>query len=363
MHLALQQFLATAIQIGGLDCGGVYLLRGSERELELVAHTGLSPSFAKAAAHYPAGSPQAKLALRGQAVFDTFANLPVAHDAIELREGLRAFAYIPLYYKERIVGGINLASHTADEIPAQTRMAIEAVATQAAGAIVRIRAEGERHRLEQQILEISDREQARIGQDIHDGLCQQLVSLAFDAYSLQSELSGKRRPEARKAKRIADWLDQAITETRQLSRGLFPVRLETEGLPPALEELARATSDRFKIRCHFHSDSPVLVKDSSIATHLYRIAQEAVTNAVRHSRARSLWIRLRKHAAELELTVEDNGAGLSSAKQRKATGMGLHIMEYRTRTIGGRLHLGPGRRGGTIVSCCIPAAGAKQSQL
>jgi signal transduction histidine kinase len=90
----------------------------------------------------------------------------------------------------------------------------------------------ERHRLERQLLEISDREHARIGQDLHDGLCQHLVSLAFDANDLRRRLAAQGRPEAKTARRIAVYLDQAITETRQLSRGLFPVRLAREGLPP-----------------------------------------------------------------------------------------------------------------------------------
>ena len=93
----------------------------------------------------------------------------------------------------------------------------------------------------------------------------------------------------------------------------------------------------------------------AIATHLYRIAQEAVSNAVRHSRARNVAIRLRGQAGKIELTIADNGTGLAAAA-RKRTGMGLHIMDYRARTIEGVLHVGPGRRGGTVVSCCIPQA-------
>ena len=212
----------------------------------------------------------------------------------------------------------------------------------------------ERHRLERQILEISDREQARIGQDIHDGLCQQLVSLAFDANSLKSELSVRRLPVAKQAQRIADCLDQAITESRQLSRGLFPVRLETEGLPSALEELAKSACARFEIQCCFDSEGMVAVKNAVIATHLYRIAQEALINAVKHSRGRKVSIHLKAGANQLELRVEDDGVGLSPAKRKNATGMGLHIMAYRARAIGGTLHLVPGPRGGTVVSCCIP---------
>jgi PAS domain S-box-containing protein len=212
----------------------------------------------------------------------------------------------------------------------------------------------DRKRLERQILEISDREQARIGQDIHDGLCQHLVSLAFDANSLEQRLTAQRRPEAETAQRLADFLDQAISESRQLSRGLFPVRLGSEGLAPALDELAKATRDRFKLQCRFEGKGPGAVENSAIATHLYRIAQEAVTNAVKHSRARSVRICLRDHAVQLELRVEDNGTGFPSAAQKQSKGMGLHIMEYRARMIGGTLHLKSTRRGGTVVSCCVP---------
>jgi signal transduction histidine kinase len=212
----------------------------------------------------------------------------------------------------------------------------------------------ERQRLERQLLEISDREQARIGQDIHDGLCQHLVSLAFDANALRRDLSSQRRPQAKAARRIAALLDQAITESRQLSRGLFPVRLETEGLPSALEELAGTTRDRFKVQCRFGSKGPLAVQNSAMATHLYRIAQEAVSNAIRHSGARRISIRLIGRTTALELKVEDDGVGLSNLSGKQAAGMGLHIMEYRARTIGGTLGISPGRRGGTLISCCIP---------
>jgi PAS domain S-box-containing protein len=216
----------------------------------------------------------------------------------------------------------------------------------------------ERHRLERQILEISDREQARIGLDIHDGLCQQLVSLGFDANALRRELSAQHRPEAKIARRIARYLDQAITESRRLSRGLFPVRLGTVGLSSALQELAKSTSARFPIRCRFDGKGPVAFERAGFATHLYRIAQEAVANAVKHSRARTVCIRLRARARQIELAVEDDGTGLSPAKPMESAGLGLHIMDYRARAIGGTLRLGPGRRGGTVVSCCVPCPGS-----
>jgi signal transduction histidine kinase len=130
--------------------------------------------------------------------------------------------------------------------------------------------------------------------------------------------------------------------------------LEAEGLVPALEELARATRERFQIGCRVTSKKPVVVENRLTATHLYRIAQEAVTNAVKHSQARKVAIRLRDRAGGLELSVEDDGAGLPAAKPKEAKGLGLHIMDYRARSIGGTLRLAPGSRGGTKVSCCVP---------
>jgi PAS domain S-box-containing protein len=211
----------------------------------------------------------------------------------------------------------------------------------------------DRRRLERQIMEISDREQANIGQELHDGLCQQLVSLAFDANALKADLSASST-QARTAERIADLLDLAITEARQLARGLFPIRLQAEGLPPALEELARTTRERTGLECRFESGSIPSIEGKVAATHLYRIAQEAVSNAVRHSRAKAIWLRLSGSNGQLSLEIEDNGVGLPQNAQREAGGMGLHIMDYRARAIGGRLSLNQGANAGTRVCCCVP---------
>jgi signal transduction histidine kinase len=213
----------------------------------------------------------------------------------------------------------------------------------------------DRKRLEQQILEISDNEQARIGQDIHDGLCQQLVSLSFDANLMESQLSAQRPPDLAVAHRIASRLDQATTYARELSRGLFPIRLETDGLPPALEELARTTSQRNGIRTRFQGDERVTLASRNVATHLYRIAQEAVNNAVKHGRPRLITIRLNTKGHQLVLSVEDDGGGVILPKEPdKLSGMGMHIMEYRSRSIGATLLVSPGARGGTVVTCCLP---------
>lgn len=209
----------------------------------------------------------------------------------------------------------------------------------------------ERRRLAREIIEISDREQARIGQDLHDGLCQQLVSAAFDSNSLQQQLARRGLPEAEEAAQLAGVLDDAITAARAVARGLFPVQLVEDGLSVALQELAANVSARFKTDCRLHCTQPVFIEDNAVATHLYRIAQEAVANAVKHGKAGSIVIQLTAAGEEIELSVTDDGAGIASPAQN-AAGMGLHIMTYRTRTIGGKLTVSHLPGGGTTISCC-----------
>jgi len=146
-------------------------------------------------------------------------------------------------------------------------------------------------------------------------------------------------------------LDEAITESRSVCRGLYPVRLETEGLVPALEELARTTSERFNVECVCEAESRRLQCNIATATHLYRIAQEAVNNAVKHSGGRCIAIRLSGSDGAVELTIKDDGHGLPSASRRHA-GMGLHIMDYRARRIGGMLDIGSNGTG-TVVVCRV----------
>jgi signal transduction histidine kinase len=251
---------------------------------------------------------------------------------------------LPLQHEGKVVGALTLGSHAQEEIPPQARVGLETIAAQAAGAIARIR-------LEQQILEISDREQARIGQDIHDGLCQQLIGLAFSANSLQQSLAAQERSEAAVARKICHLLDEAITEARSVCRGLYPVRLETEGLVPALEELARTTSERFKVECVCEVETRQLQCNIVTATHLYRIAQEAVNNAVKHSSGRCISIYLRGGEGAIELRIKDDGHGLPAESERHA-GMGLHIMDYRARRIGGVLDISSNGTG-TVVVCRV----------
>lgn len=218
------------------------------------------------------------------------------------------------------------------------------------GGVIVMRDVTHRRMLEKQIAEISDREQSRIGQDLHDTLCQQLVSVSYATEILRLALEQHDSPDSPKVEKIAEMINQSITQARQFARGLYPVRLEADGLSSALEELANTVQARSKIRCRFTVDEPVFIHDEVAAINLFRIAQEAVNNAVKHSRAKTISIGIGAVEDEVTLTVNDDGIGFPG-KLDRPQGMGLHIMNYRARMIGASLDVRRGARGGTIVIC------------
>ena len=346
LNAALERLLATATTLEGIDCGGVYLMNPETGTLDLEAHSGLSPEFVQRVARYEPDAPETLLVKEGVVRYPICSVDGNTEGCFWSGDGLRALAVIPMRHEGQVLGALNLGSHVQDEIPLAIGVALETIAAQAAGAIARIR-------LERQILEISDREQARIGQDIHDGLCQQLIGMAFNARSLEQSLSSDNRPEATTAKKIGLLLDEAITEARRVCRGLYPVRLKTEGLISALEELAHTVTERFNVSCECDFGTRRLLCDITTATHVYRVAQEAINNAVKHSGGRNIQVSLSVSEAGLELQVEDNGKGFQLRPGRGAGGMGLHIMDYRARSIGGSLEVRDTGHG-TIVCCRVP---------
>ena len=211
--------------------------------------------------------------------------------------------------------------------------------------------------LERTILEISGREQRRIGQDLHDGLGQHLTGVAFLSKVLEQKLREKGLPEAVEAAKIVELVNQAIGRTRELSRVLLPVLSDPPGLMAALERLAFEVEDLFQVACRFECDQPVLIRESDIATHLYHIAQEAVNNSLKHGHPQRIAIRLAAGDGPF-LSVEDDGVGIDKSwpVAPGANGMGLLIMSYRAKMIGGSLEIRPCPDGGTSVRCAFPAS-------
>jgi PAS domain S-box-containing protein len=213
-----------------------------------------------------------------------------------------------------------------------------------------------RKRMERELLEISDREQRRIGQDLHDGLGQVLAGVGFMVSALQQRLSSRGADETDDAKQISELVTQAIAHARGMAHGLHPVRNVEAGLMTALEELCKHVERVYRVHCAFRCDEPVLVDDSVRATHVYRIAQEAMNNALRHGKAKCLTIALTRQDAEATLIVADDGTGFTDGPTIRK-GMGLQIMRYRAAVIGAVISFRPGTSGGTVVMCRFPING------
>ena len=209
----------------------------------------------------------------------------------------------------------------------------------------------DRKRLEKEVLEISDREQRRIGQDLHDDLCQHLAGIGLMSEVLEQNLEAQHEPQSAEAGRIAEHVQGAIEQTRMLARGLSPVEIGSGDLPAALAELAANTEQMFRIRCDFQTSGAVVAGDVAACTHLYRIAQEAISNAQRHGGATEVIIRLEAEGGEAVLSVTDNGHGFAEPREDRP-GMGLRIMQYRAGMIGGTLDIGRGEDGGGAVITC-----------
>ena len=212
----------------------------------------------------------------------------------------------------------------------------------------------ERKRLESGILQISETEQRRLGQDLHDGICQHLAGIELITEALERRLAKKSNADAKSAEQIAGRVRDTIRETRLVARGLSPVEFEPNGLMSALHELARNVQGIFRVKCVFNCPSPVLIPDTTTATHLFRIAQEAVSNAIRHGKASQITIQLERAAEKLLLTIRDNGVGIAP-DAHNAQGMGLRIMNYRASMIGGSLLIEPHPSAGTTLICSAPA--------
>jgi PAS domain S-box-containing protein len=211
----------------------------------------------------------------------------------------------------------------------------------------------ERKSLEEAILKISATEQRRIAQDLHDGLGQHLTGIAFMSKVLEEKLADKSLPEAAEAAKIVKMVNQAIENTRQLARGLHPVAAEPLGLMSALRNWANEVEELFHIRCTFRCSQPLPIRDPNLATHLYRIAQEAVHNAIRHGKSRNIEVGLSRKNETGTLTIRDDGDGFQ--KQEAAQpGVGLSIMNYRADMVGGSLKVQPNEDRGVTVTCLFP---------
>jgi two-component system, LuxR family, sensor kinase FixL len=219
----------------------------------------------------------------------------------------------------------------------------------------------ERKLLEKQILDISEQERQRLGRDLHDSLGGHLTGTALISQALARKLAARSVPEAAVAEEVVRCINESVSQTRAIARGLCPVELSAAGLRSALREFASEIERRFQISCRFRADKGILIRNVSAASHLFRIVQEAVHNAIRHGEARAIDIRLAKTGDHLTLEIQDDGKGLP-AHLPAAKGLGLRTMRYRANSIGAELTVNRRDGQGTVVACLLPIENASNQR-
>lgn len=210
--------------------------------------------------------------------------------------------------------------------------------------------------LQKQVLEIAAEEDRRIGHELHDNIQQQLTGLSLLAGNLADALKASCSSETDQAARLATGINETARQVHLLSRGLVPVEIDAEGLRASLSDLAARLDEQYDARCIFHCDGQVKVADNFVATHLYRITQEAINNAIKHSKCDRVKITLSEDDESIYLNVLDNGVGIDG-RQYRGAGRGLQIMQYRAGLIGGVIQIEPGEKRGTLVRCKVSRGG------
>ncbi len=262
-----------------------------------------------------------------------------------VRVGFRTLAVVPVSYRGRTLGAIHLADEMPGKLSAEDVEFLESRALLIGEAL-------HRFGLDEKMLAIGEEERRRVGQELHDDVGQQLTGVAYSVDLLEDSLASQERPEAAEASTVRQQLSDAIARVRDLSHGLYPVRLGAGGLVASLTELAEGVSAHRGVACAIEAGGAPAIGDERTAIQLYRIAQEAVSNALKHARASRICIRLRHHEGRAILEVQDDGVGLPSDPTR-GRGLGLHIMRYRAENIGGRLEAFATPEGGTLVRCSL----------
>ena len=207
----------------------------------------------------------------------------------------------------------------------------------------------ERQRLDREIVQVADRERRRLGHDLHDSLGQHLTGTALTAQVLKEKLAAKSAPEAGEAEKLVHYVEEGIDITRNLARGFFSPELDAEGLIVALQHLAENVRNKFQIKCLLDGDQSIRIHDRTIANQLYRIAQEAVTNSVKHAAPKQIDIRLKRDGPELCLTIIDDGIGFPDTPP-KSDGLGLRLMQHGAALTGATFDVRRNGKRGTIAT-------------
>jgi len=271
---------------------------------------------------------------------------------------------LPLLANRKCFGALAIYAPEPDAFDREEQNMLTALANDLAFGISTLRLREERERLEREIFKSIEREQERIGRDLHDGLCQLLVGAKYRTGYLQKSVSGSSGGRGRKtlavrssliqkeARALEDCLSHAIEQARDIAHGLNPPKVTPAGLAGALQKLADDVESAHRVHCFCQMPHPVKVSDDQVAFHLFRIAQEAVQNALKHAEAKNISITLTREGDHVILAIKDDGIGIPVRLKKK--GMGLNNMQARAKFIGGSFEIRRRKHGGTMVFCELP---------
>lgn len=265
------------------------------------------------------------------------------------RHGFGSTIALPLIVDGRCIGALAIYAQATDAFDTGEQLLLADLANDLSFGIAALRLRAERTRLEDEILKSIEREQERIGRDLHDGLCQLLVGAKFRCGYLQGITAKELAAAREEARTLEAILNTGIAQARNMARGLNPVNVTPTGLSSALQRLAEDTTSLGHPGCVCKFFGSVKISDHHTANHLYRIAQEALQNALKHSGAKNITITLEKRVRNVVLSIKDDGVGMPA--QVKEAGMGLSNMRMRASLIGGRLEISRRKSGGTKVGC------------
>lgn len=265
-----------------------------------------------------------------------------------IRLGLKAAFAFPILTGTRTVGVMEFFSERSDPLELSEQVPIASVGAQLGRVF-------ERDSTRRRFIELVDHERERLSRDLHDAVGQDLAGLAMSAESIAARLESQRSDEADAVARLATGLREALEVTRQIAHRLNRMPGGPDGLRKALEELALRVSEQSSVPCSIEIEDGAAPADEETGTHLYRISQEALQNALKHAAPKHIDIALAQRPEGLVLEVRDDGAGISGSDD--TGGMGLQIMRQRARLIGGHLDIERGNLGGTVVRCVIAAEG------
>jgi signal transduction histidine kinase len=220
----------------------------------------------------------------------------------------------------------------------------------------------ERHRLEREVLDLSERERQAFGHELHDVVCQDLTGITIASHLLVKKLEAREFTESRDAREVAGLVEHALDKARSLARGFFTSGFDVMSLAETLREIAQNVQERTGVRCVVFWQDNIAVAREEVIIHLFRIAQEAIQNAVRHGESSHVEVSLQLKDQAIQLAIEDDGKGMETA-DKSTRGLGLRIMAYRASLIGGELKIERPATGGTRITCRVPVEKAAKDPI